>query len=335
MHTEVVKITESNTEEILSRAAQIIKNGGLVVFPTETVYGLGANALDATAVAKIFVAKGRPSDNPLIVHVCDKEQLDILVENISPVEQKLMDKFWPGPLTLVLPKKKEISQIISGGLETIAVRMPNFEIALQLLKKSGVPIAAPSANISGRPSATSGEVAHGDLVGKVDMIIDAGNSEIGLESTVVKVTSGNVLILRPGAVTLEMIKEVVDPMPVSFAHNKADLESSPGTKYKHYAPEAKLEILSLDEINVRAEKLSADGLVVGIITSSNDKNMFQKYEPNVFSVGDKHNLEEISKTLYASLRFFDTYKVDTILCESFSDAGLGKAIMDRLTRASL
>lgn len=334
MYTEIVKIEEGENETVLEKAASIIKSGGLVVFPTETVYGLGANALDTIAVAKIFEAKGRPNDNPLIVHIADKDQLNFLVESFSEIEQKLMDKFWPGPLTLVLPKKKEISKLVSGGLDTVAVRWPKFKIAVDLISKSGVPIAAPSANISGRPSSTEGGVAYEDLMGKVDMIIEAGKSQIGLESTVVKVTPENMLILRPGAVTKEMLEEVAGSLPVIFASNLQDLESSPGTKYKHYAPLAKLEIIEGDMME-RAQKLESEGQKIGIITTTNNKNIFSKFEPYVFDLGEKANLEEISQSIYSALRFFDYHPVDIILCETFPNVGLGAAIMDRLTRASL
>ncbi|MBY0376523.1 threonylcarbamoyl-AMP synthase [Patescibacteria group bacterium] len=333
MHTEILKIEEGSSAQALDKAALVIKAGGLVVFPTETVYGLGANALDSMAVACIFVAKGRPSDNPLIVHVADKEMLSLVAEKINQLEKNLIDKFWPGPLTLVLPKKKEISNIVSGGLNTVAVRMPDFKIAQDLIHKSGVPIAAPSANISGRPSSTNGEMAYGDLISKVDIILDNGDSKIGVESTVIKVTDKNILILRPGAVTKEMLEEVAG-VPVIFANSAGDLESSPGTKYKHYAPNSKLEIVDGD-IKDRAEVLKSEGQKVGIITTKENKNLFEKFEPNVFSLGSRNNLNEISHSVYSALRFFDTHIVDVILCESFPQEGLGVAIMDRLMRASL
>ncbi len=334
METEIVKITAENKKEVLNKAAAIIKNGGLVVFPTETVYGLGANIYNEQALKNIFLAKGRPSDNPLIIHISDKEQLKDLVKSISLVQQKLIDSFWPGPLTIIFEKKENISNILSGGLSTIAVRMPSNIIARELINLSLVPIAAPSANTSGRPSGTLKEHIYEDLFNKVDMIIDSGESEIGVESTVVKVSDDSILILRPGKVTKEMLEEVVLPIPVSFAKEKEDLQSSPGTKYKHYAPKAKLEILLKENILDRAEVLNNDGLKIGIITTSQNKNLFKKYEPNLFILGDENNLEEISKNLYSALRFFDLQNVDTILCQSFSKEGLGMAIMDRLERAS-
>jgi len=316
MQTEILKITAENQNEILDKAAKIIQDGGLVVFPTETVYGLGANALNEQAVAKIFLAKGRPSDNPVIVHIADQQQLSDLVEGISVAEQKLIDSFWPGPLTIIFPKKNTISKVISGGLSTIAIRMPSHPVAHSLIEKSGVPIAAPSANTSGRPSSTSGDEAHRDLVGKVDMIIDAGASDIGLESTVVMVKEDYVLILRPGAVTKDMIEGVVAPLGVNFAADTSELSASPGTKYLHYAPKAPLEIVPREQIHNRATELRAMGKKVGI------------------ALLNEKTLEEVSKNLYKALRYFDTHAVDIILVPEFPEEGLGVAIMDRLRRAS-
>src|SRR3989339_192814 len=244
MQTEIIKITDQNSKEILNKAATIIKSGGLVVFPTETVYGLGANVFDEKALAKIFSAKGRPSDNPIIVHISDEDQLKELVDTVSEQQKKLINAFWPGPLTIVFEKKKEISDIVSGGLPTIAVRMPSNVFAHGLIKLAGVPIAAPSANISGRPSGTTGEHIYDELTGKVNMIVDAGFSDIGVESTVVKINKEQVLILRPGAITKEMLEKVLPLLPVVFAKNKNELQFSPGTKYRHYAPKARLEVIS-------------------------------------------------------------------------------------------
>ncbi len=333
MQTEIVKITDQNKEEVLNRAADIIKNGDLVVFPTETVYGLGASVFDEKALSKIFIAKGRPSDNPLIVHISDKNQLKDLVKNITESQQKLMDKFWPGPLTIIFDKKENISDIVSGGLSTIAIRMPSNIFARELINLAGVPIAAPSANISGRPSGTTGEDIYKELDGKVDMIIEAGESKIGVESTVVKINEESVLILRPGAVTKEMLEETLH-LPVIFAKEKNDLQSSPGTRYKHYAPKANLELVSKEEIFNKAESFKKEGLKIGIITTIQNNNSFKEYEPNVFILGDENNLEEISQKLYSALRFFDDKNVDIILCQNFKEEGIGVAIMDRLGRAS-
>ncbi len=316
MHTEIIKITEQNREGVVGKAGKIIKNGGLVVFPTETVYGLGANVFNEDALAKIFTAKGRPSDNPLIVHVCNQNQLIQLTDYVSPLEQKLIDKFWPGPLTIIFSKKKEISKLVSGGLDTIAVRMPSFPVARELIEFSGVPIAAPSANTSGRPSSTTGAIAFNDLMGKVDMIIEAGESEIGVESTVIRVGMESVSILRPGAVTKEMLEEIVKPLPVVLASGRHDLEASPGTRYKHYAPKATLEIVKKENLEKRRDELLRAGEKVEIILEK------------------EKSLGEVSQNLYSALRYFDTHQVDVILVPEFPREGLGVAIMDRLSRAA-
>ncbi|OGI89141.1 threonylcarbamoyl-AMP synthase [Candidatus Nomurabacteria bacterium RIFCSPLOWO2_01_FULL_40_15] len=334
MQTEILKLTDSNRKEVLEKASLIIKNGGLVVFPTETVYGLGASVYNEEAIKKIFKAKGRPSDNPIIVHIAKEEQLQELTDDVSPIQQKLMDSFWPGPLTIIFKKKQNISSIVSGGLSSIAIRMPSHSFARELIARAGVPIAAPSANISGRPSGTKGVHLFEDLMEKVDMIIDAGLSQIGIESTVVRVEGDSVFILRPGAVTEEMLKKVVVPARVIFTEKKNMLNSSPGTRYKHYAPCARLILEVASKILERATSLQKEGLAVGIISTNQNKDFFKIYEPNVFSLGDENNLEEISQSLYQALRFFDTHHVDVIVCQSFPEQGLGRAIMDRLIRAS-
>jgi L-threonylcarbamoyladenylate synthase len=332
--TKVIKITDKNSEETLTSAANMLKRGGLVVFPTETVYGLGANVFNEEALKEIFSAKGRPADNPLIVHISDQSEMKLLADNVSDLQQKLMDEFWPGPLTIIFQKKKDISHIVSGGSSTIAVRMPSHPIAQELIRQSSAPIAAPSANISGRPSSTTGEDAYKDLIGKVDMIIDAGQSDIGVESTVIKIEGDNIYILRPGAVTKEMIKKAAQSASVLFATASDDLKSSPGTRYKHYGPNAELILEEASKMEALALSLKKEGKAVGIITTDKNKNLFKIYEPNVFSLGDENNLEQISQLLYSALRFFDSHKVDVILCASFPKEGLGTAIMDRLTRAA-
>ncbi len=312
MQTETVKLTKENRQRTLDRAVRIIKSGGLVVFPTETVYGLGANAEDQQAVKKIFIAKGRPSDNPIIVHIATLEQLSKLTDHISSLEQKLIDIFWPGPLTIIFQKNKNVPDVVSGGLDTVAARMPSHPFAHDLILSAGVPIAAPSANLSGRPSGTTGEHIFVDLEGRVNMIINAGSSDIGLESTVVRVNKNNISILRPGAVTHEMLERFA---PVSFASDKKELQSSPGTRYRHYAPKAKLEILkSRDALGKRLKDLREKNMKVGVLP--------------------KRNLKKASKNLYHDLRALDAQGVEIILCESFPEKGLGVALMDRLKRAA-
>ncbi len=328
-----IKLSKDNKEEVLKRAADIIKSGGLVVFPTETVYGLGADALNESAVKKIFQAKGRPGDNPVIVHISNFDQLRLLAEPLSGAEERLVNAFWPGPFTLVLKKKDVVSSSVSGGLSTVAVRMPSHVFARELIEVAGVPIAAPSANISGRPSATTGDHVCVDLDGKVDLIVDAGISDIGLESTVVKVIDGKVAILRAGAVTKEMIEKVLPGVEVFFSNKKEDLNASPGTKYRHYAPKAPIEIVSPEKMASYVDELESQGKKVGVIcTFQNEK--FLKSRGTIFIIGSSDDLKEISKSFYQALRFFDDNVVDVILCESFKEEGIGIAVMDRLKKAT-
>lgn len=332
MKTEFIKIDESSKEPALFKASQVIRSGGLVVFPTETVYGLGANALDEEAVKKIFLAKGRPSDNPIIIHIYSREQLFELTENISLIQEKLMEAFWPGPLTIIFKKKDTVSSVLSGGLDTVAVRMPANPFARELLRLGDVPIAAPSANISGKPSATLGSHALSDLDGRVDMVLDLGPSDIGVESTVVKVEGDRVLILRPGIITEEIIA-MVSGISVSLPDDPKDLKASPGTRYRHYAPKAKMQILNPIEMTSQSEKLEKEGKRVGILCTTKNKINFKKNK-NVFVLGDREDLDQISRNLYSGLRFFDDLDVDVILCESFPKEGLGVAVMNRLEKAS-
>ena len=315
MKTEIAKLTRKNFKSVLGRAQTLIRKGKLVVFPTETVYGLGADATNERALEKIYKAKGRPSDNPIIVHVANLRQLKLLAQNPSFFEQKLIKRFWPGPLTIIFSKRKKISNIVSGGLSTVAVRMPSHPFARDLISQAGVPIAAPSANISGRPSGTLGRHLLEDLSGRVDLIVDAGPSGIGLESTVIKIEKDKILILRPGAVTREMLKKV-SGQEVVFAKSKKDLQFSPGTKYRHYAPKAKLEIFK----DARALKRR-----LAILKKKNKKVEILK----------KRNLKEASKNLYRDLRALDARGVDVILAGAYPAQGLGAAIMDRLRRASM
>ncbi len=328
-----IKLSKDNKEEVLRKAVDIIRAGGLVVFPTETVYGLGADAFNESAVKKIFQAKGRPGDNPVIVHISNFDQLGLLAEPLSESEEKLVKAFWPGPLTLVLEKKNEVPLVVSGGLNTVAVRMPSHFFARELIEVAGVPIAAPSANTSGRPSATTGDHVCVDLDGKVDLIVDAGISDIGLESTVIKVTESKVSILRAGAVTKEMIEKVLPGVEVLFSTHKKDLDASPGTKYRHYAPKAPIEIVAPEKMVQYVDELESQGKKVGVIcTFENEK--FLKSRGNIFIIGSGDDLKEISKSFYQALRFFDNNVVDVILCESFKEEGIGIAVMDRLKKAT-
>lgn len=332
---------KTNTEE-LKVICNLIKNGELVIFPTETVYGIGANALDKDAVSKIFVAKGRPADNPLIVHIADKRDIEKYVREVTPVEQKLIDTFMPGPFTLILPKKDIIPDIVSGGLDTIGIRMPSNVIARGIISFSGVPIAAPSANVSGRPSGTSIEDIRKELEGRVSAIIDGGETEIGLESTVVKVIHEIPVILRPGKIT---DKDIIDAVGIAKYDNKIfekvteeQIVESPGMKYKHYAPNTKCKMVycedELDQIfyiNRYIRQYKGD---VALLSFDEHREKIIVSDSRFISLGSKNNLEEIARNIYSALRKADSINAEVILIEGVKREGLGVAIMNRLLRAA-
>ncbi len=317
-------------------AAETLANGGLVAFPTETVYGLGANALDAAAVAKIYEAKGRPSDNPLIVHIARASNIGELTPQLTPKVIRLIDNFWPGPLTIVLPKKPNVPGITTGGLDTVAIRMPDDPVALELIKKSGVPIAAPSANISGRPSPTKGEHVITDLNGKIDAILIGNDCRVGIESTVLDLTGEVPTILRPGIITAENIeaalggKVEMDPaLYVNRPRDVSDEEKSdfvpkaPGMKYTHYAPKAEMTIIEgqSDKVRSEIERLKGlnekIGLKVGIIL----------FEEKAFI--------EAAHEFFAKLRDMDDEGVDLILAGALSEQdGVGFAVMNRMLKSA-
>lgn len=342
MKTKVQFIKDIDKDiKYLEEAAEIIKNGGIGAFPTETVYGLGANALDGEAVKKIFVAKGRPQDNPLIIHIADKKDIDKYVAEIPKYAQELMDKFWPGPLTIILKKKDIVSDVTSAGLDTVGVRMPNDEIALKLIELSGVPIAAPSANISGRPSPTDIERCEEDLNGRVDFIIGAKKSEIGVESTIVDSTGEHLCVLRPGGITLEMLKDIDEGVYIDKAIlttlDKDTKPKAPGMKYKHYAPKAKVRMVQ-GPINKMVEKIKEivhnyidEDLKVGIMATDETISMYD--EGIVKSLGTREDLTSVTKNLFEMLRAFDDLGVDVIITEAFEEKDLGVAIMNRLKKS--
>ena len=325
----------------LDEAAKIIKEGGIVAFPTETVYGLGANALDSNAVLKIFEAKGRPQDNPLIVHVASKD-ISEYVTDIPKIAEKLMGKFWPGPLTLIFKKRDIIPSMTSAGLDSIGLRMPSDEIALELIRKSGKPIAAPSANISGRPSPTDMNRCVEDLEGKANYILGGERSFVGVESTIVDLTVTPPCILRPGGVTLEDLREIDEEIYIDKAllEEKAmgDLKpKAPGMKYKHYAPNAKVRVIRgendkmLEKIGEMVHNYKDEDLKVGVMATDETKDFYR--DTFVISLGKREDLTEIAKSLFEALRKFDDEGVDIILSESFEEKGLGIAIMNRLKKS--
>jgi len=344
MITKVIKI---NDEEPVDRsklreAAQIIRDGGLVAFPTETVYGLGANALDAEAAKKIYAAKGRPSDNPLIAHIADMEGLKPLVREIPESAKKLARAFWPGPMTLILYKSRLVPDTTSGGLDTVAVRMPSDPIAHALIELSGVPIAAPSANTSGRPSPTLASHVKDDMDGRIDMILDGGAVKVGVESTIVDLTGETAAILRPGAVTEAMLKEVLGKVDLDPALKGPLAENvhpkAPGMKYRHYAPKAELVLVDgqpdgvVSTINAKVREAIDANKRVGIIATEESRNRYPL--GIVKSIGRRSSEETIAHNLFRVLREFDDAGVDIIYSESFKSDDLGQAIMNRLMKAA-
>lgn len=342
METKVYKLDENNIDlDKLNKAAEEIKNGGTVVLPTETVYGLGADALNTSAVKKIFEAKGRPQDNPLIVHVNDKN-ISRFAKNITKKTQDIIDKFWPGPLTLLVEKKDIIPDETTAGLKTVGIRMPDNEIALKLIELAGTPIAAPSANLSGKPSPTELKRCVEDLEGRVGVILGGTESEIGLESTIVDCTEETLCILRPGGITIDMLKEFdeniyIDPAILEKQDDNFK-PKAPGMKYRHYAPEAKMKIILGDEQKT-IEKISEmvlnyidAGLKVGIMTCDENAGKFKSGK--VKSLGSRKNLEEIGKNLFETLRSFDEEGVDIILSEGYPEQGIGLALMNRMRKAA-
>lgn len=340
--TKIVKIDPNNIDyDIIDEAARIINNGGMVVFPTETVYGIGADAFNEQALAKIFKAKGRPQDNPLIVHIADYDELKELVIEIPHNAEVLAKSYWPGPLTMVLKKKNCLSNIITAGLDTAAIRVPMNEIALSIIRKSKKPIAAPSANTSGNPSPTKAEHVIQDLMGKVDMIIDGGNTCIGLESTVVDMTMETPMILRPGGVTIEDIITVLgkcDYDPAIIKKDEKIIPKSPGQKYRHYSPKAEVILYKgsieniVKKINEDYVKYELDSKKVGIMSTVQTDSYYKN--KNTICVGDRSNLISIASNLFDDLREFDKQGINIILAETVVEDGIGKAIMNRISKAA-
>lgn len=325
-------------EQEIINAAKVIKDGGLVLFPTETVYGIGANGLNEQAVKNIFKAKGRASDNPLILHISEAEMLNEIAEDISELEYKLMDAFWPGPFTIVLNKTDIVPTVVTGGLDTVAVRMPRNKIANRLIHYAGVPIAAPSANISGKPSGTCVEDVYDELKNSMDYIIDGGKCEVGIESTVVKVENGSVRILRPGRITKEDIETIVSSV-ILDEHILGEVKEnekvlSPGMKYRHYAPKTKCVMIYSKDNNAmvdRINEIANEYSKATVICSSENKDKY--VGKDILDYGSKENLEEISSNIFSMLRNADKNESDIILIEGIESSGIGLAIMNRLIRA--
>lgn len=338
MKAKYVNLKNSTDYSTLEKIGTSVKNGKLVVFPTETVYGIGANGLDASAVAKIYSSKGRASDNPLILHISNMEMLNTISRNISDIEYKLINAFFPGPFTLILEKTNIVPDIVTANLNTVAIRMPSNSIAKTLIEYAGVPIAAPSANVSGRPSGTNIDDILEELGNKVDYIIDGGSCNIGLESTVVKVVDGIPTILRPGKITKEDILNVIGRVSVDkhiFEKCKnTETVLSPGMKHKHYAPNTKCIMVYSDNNDILVNKIN-DLITVNknVLVISTTENIDKYNAKYILDVGSMYNLDEISKNIFTTLRKADTYNADLVIIEGVSKEGVGLAIMNRLIRA--
>lgn len=339
--TKVFKITPDNFSDVVRECADIIRRGGTVAIPTETVYGLGANALDPTAVNRIFHAKGRPADNPLIVHVASVEQLEQLVLEIPSQARSLINAFWPGPLTIILKRTVIVPDITTGGLDTVAVRMPADVVARELIRVSAKPLAAPSANISGRPSPTTAAHVLHDLEGRIDAVIDAGSTCIGVESTVIDMSGEKPVILRPGYISAKKIEEVIGEVDIGYTDHMTDgteVVRSPGMKYTHYSPSATVLLLEgphdlvLDKIREMYADFTCRGARVGLLVTSIDLSSLTN---DIVYLGGKDEPEEVARNLFLGLRSLDERGVNIILADgSFTHEGVGAAVMNRLRKAS-
>ncbi len=364
METKKIDITLDDAQTMINaerqkkpegiiEAAELLKKGELVAFPTETVYGLGANALDSQACQQIFKVKGRPADNPLIVHVASVQDARRIVKEWPAAADLCAREFWPGPLTLVLPKTDLIPDIVSGGLDTVAVRMPQHPVALALIRTAGIPLAAPSANTSGKPSPTEGKYVWQDLKGKIPLIIDAGKCSVGLESTVLDLCGEKPIILRPGGITLEQLTEVLGEVLMDVGVKGEDQSllqdellfqpRSPGMKYRHYAPEGEVILLreadqeKVDKIR-RYTRNKDTRKKIALLCMEETKALLQKGELEqielVFVLGSKNKPNETASRLFEGLRICDDYQINIILAEEMPEEGIGLAFMNRLKKAA-
>jgi len=343
METIIAKVQGNDSDEaIYKKAAAILQNGGLVAFPTETVYGLGANALDQTASAKIYAAKGRPCDNPLIIHIADLSALDVLAVDLDDRVKTVAAKFWPGPLTMILKKNKCVPDNITGGLDTVAIRMPSHKVAARLIQTSGIYVAAPSANISGKPSPTKAKHVIEDLNGRIDMIIEDDTVDIGVESTIIDLSVKTPVILRPGYITKSQLEnilgeEVIDSVAARSVTD-AIVPKAPGMKYKHYAPRAKVMIVEgaddnvIQTINQRTKRQQSEGFKVGVMACSEHIKYYQA--DVVLDMGSRLDEAGNAKRLFDSLRTFDEKGADYVYSESFPTENVGAAVMNRLIKAA-
>ncbi len=337
MNTQVITIDPQRVDtEKIAKAAEILNKGGLVAFPTETVYGLGANALSPDAAAGIFEAKKRALDDPLIVHIADQKDLDKLVDDVPKIAGIMMEKFWPGPLTVILKKKDIVPDIVTTGLDTVAVRMPDCPIAKELIRLAGFPIAAPSANLFGRPSPTLAEHVLDDLNGAIDAVLDGGKTSIGIESTVVTFTEGKVVVLRPGGTDIDEIRAVIGK-EVDICTHGAIIDSSPGKYPSHYSPKAQVVLAEnntsqKENVIEKTEAYVSAGKKVGILSKKEHADSFTDFAVRI--LGPENDLRSCAAELFHSLRAFDKDGVDIIIAEAVKEEGIGLAIMNRLKKAA-
>lgn len=344
METKVITIDRKNQDKaLLMEAGRLLKEGALVAFPTETVYGLGGDGLQEDAAARIYAAKGRPSDNPLILHIADIQALEVLAVDVPELAYRMAEKFWPGPLTMILKKSSVVPYATTGGLDTVAIRMPSDEIAREIIKASGTYIAAPSANLSGRPSPTKAEHVIEDLSGRVEMIVDGGDSDIGLESSIIDLSGEVPMILRPGYITKEDFEQVVaevqyDSAVLATKPQESVVAKAPGMKYRHYAPKGQITIVEgeasavIKAINALVAEQEAKGVRVAVLCAEETKEQYVCR--HIYSLGSLKSETEISAHLFAALRSFDTEQMEVIYSESFDNTKLAKAIMNRLRKAA-
>ena len=347
IQTDIIKVDRTSPEPtVIELAAELLRRGEIVAFPTETVYGLGADAFQIIALERIFAAKGRPFSDPLIIHIADVSELELLTTSIPMEAKQLAQKFWPGPLTLILPKSPRVSHLATAGLETVAVRMPRHPVALALIKALRSPIAAPSANRFMHISPTTSQHVYADLAGKVPVILDSGPSEIGVESTVLDLSSDEPKILRPGGISLEALRALLPDVKPPLQREHAEItdedlaKKAPGQLLIHYAPKAPL--LLFDGTNeemhtsmlAEVERRHAKGELVGILIAEEDIPVFQDRQVSIYSVGREDDLMHVAAHLFAGLRSLEEAGVQVILCRNFGKQGLGLAIRDRLLKAA-
>lgn len=340
MNTEILHIHSPGEKDKIKKAADALKKGKLVVFPTETVYGLGADGRKEKTIKKIFKAKGRPADNPLILHIGRKEQVEDLAAEIPQAAKDCMIMFWPGPLTIIFKKKPTVPDSVTAGLDTVAVRMPSHPIAEAILKEANIPVAAPSANLSGRPSPTKSAHVEEDLMGKVDLIVDGGSTDVGIESTVLDVTVDPPMILRPGGVTLEELRVLLDDVIMDetlIEANSDKIPKSPGQKYKHYAPKAECILFVGNLTNVAKEvnrRIQANPQKkVAVMATEETKDLYEGAYL-LLNMGPRSDLRQVAHNIFDQLRYCDEQEVDLICVEGFEMMGMGASIMNRLLKAS-